>query len=203
MDFKDIIAGFITSLIIVFKRFLQLIFTPYKTMRKISKEKDYVQIFIILTLIFIYFRFSEIVKYGRFSSIPLFSIFLIQLIFTCFFFLLLSSFFIKNLKFKAFLFTFTYSLFPTFLWFLLNSWLYIILPPPRTMSFLGKGFSIFFIAFSISILVWRVILFYLAVRFSSKLSFYKITFMMIAYLFLIIPYSYLLYYFKLFKIPFL
>jgi hypothetical protein len=52
-------------------------------------------------------------------------------------------------------------------------------------------------------LIWKLILFYLAVRFSSRLSFFKIFYLILLYLSIIIPYSYILYSFKIFKIPFL
>lgn len=203
MDFKTIFISVLTSLIIVLKRFIQLIFTPYKTMRKISNETDYLQIVIIFIFIFIYFRFSDVVKYGKFSSIPLFSIFILQFMITCFFFYAFSCLFTKQIKFKPFVFTLTYFLLPTLLWFFSNSVLFLLLPPPRTSSFLGKGFSIFFITYSISLLIWKLILFYLAVRFSSRLSFFKIFYLILLYLSIIIPYSYILYSFKIFKIPFL
>jgi hypothetical protein len=81
--------------------------------------------------------------------------------------------------------------------------LYILFPPPRFPTLLGKGFSIFFIAFSISLLIWKFILFYLALRFSTKLSFFRLIYLIFLYLTWFVPYSFLLYYFKIFRVPFI
>jgi hypothetical protein len=97
----------------------------------------------------------------------------------------------------------SYSLFPTLIWFTTNSVLYRFLPPPRTISILGKAFSVLFLSFSISLLVWKLILVYLAIRFSSKLNFYNIVYIILLYLCIFIPYSLLLYHLKIFRIPFI
>ncbi|MEK7177313.1 MAG: hypothetical protein AAB705_00625, partial [Patescibacteria group bacterium] len=133
-------------------------------------------------------------------------LFIINVLLTAIFFYLLSKLFSKNKKeisFSSFIFTFSYSLLPTLIWFLSTSVLFIFLPPPRTFSILGKGFSIFFVAYSLSLLIWKLILGYLAIRFSSKQNFFKILTMAIYYLIWFIPYSIFLYQFKFFRIPFI
>lgn len=197
------VIDLITSFVLVIRNFLLLIFYPYKTMRKISLEKDYYQSAIIFALVFLYFKFIYFLRDKTFPATLIFLIFVFNIFLTIFFFYFLSKNFEKKLNFKSFVFTFTYSLFPTLIWFLSTSLLYIFLPPPRTLSLLGKGFSIFFIAFSLSLLIWKLILVYLAVRFSSKQNFLKIFYMIILYLIWFIPYSVLLYHFKLFRIPFI
>jgi hypothetical protein len=198
----------ITSFVLVIRNFFLLIFYPYKTMRKISLEKDYYQLFIIAGLVFLYFKFVYFLREKTYPATLIFIFFLFSFSLTIFFFYLVNRFFGSNkskneASLSSFIFTFSYSLFPTLVWFLSTSILYIFLPPPRTLSLMGKGFSIFFIAFSLSLLIWKLILVYLAVRFSSKQNFLRIFYMIILYLTWFIPYSVFLYYFHFFRIPFI
>ena len=196
-------TDFITSLVLVIRNFILLIFYPYKTMRKISLEKDYYQLIIIACLVFLYFKFIYFLRDQPYPATLIFIIFIFNFFLTVFFFYFLSKFTDKKVKWKSFVFTFSYSLFPTLIWFLSTSFLYIILPPPRTFSLLGKAFSLVFIIYSLSLLIWKLILEYLAVRFSSKQSFFRIVYMIILYLIWFLPYSILLYQLKLFRIPFI
>jgi len=208
MDFKNFLVNCLTAFVIVIKRFFLLILYPYKIMRKISLEKDHYQLLIITGLVFLYFKFIYFLRDKPYPATLVFFLFLFNFLLTVSFFYLFNKFFYsdqnkKETSFSSFIFTFSYSLFPTLIWFLSTSVLYIFLPPPRTLSFLGKGFSIFFIAFSLSLLAWKLILVYLAVRFSSKQNFFKIFYMMVLYLIWFIPYSIFLYHFKLFRVPFI
>lgn len=198
----NIIIDLLTSLIIVIRNFFLLIFFPYKTMRKISLEKDYYQLGIIFFIVFAYFKFIYYLRDNPYPATLLFIIFLLNFFLTTGFFYLLSRYSDK-ISYRNFVFTFSYSLIPTLIWFICNSILYILLPPPRTLSFLGKGFSIFYFAFSLSLLVWKLILVYLSLRFSSRLGFYRILYMILLYLVWFLPYSIFLYHFKLFRIPFI
>jgi len=206
MDFKKILVNFLASFFVLLKRFILLIISPYKTMRKISYEKDYYQPIIIISLVFIYFKFIYYLRDKIYPATLIYFLFIINVLLTVIFFYLLSKLFSNNKKeitFSSFVFTFSYSLFPTIIWFLSTSILFIFLPPPRTFSILGKGFSIFFVAYSMSLLIWKLIIGYLAIRFSSKQNFFKIIYMIILYLIWFIPYSIFLYQFKLFRIPFI
>ncbi|MEK7495206.1 MAG: hypothetical protein AAB603_01290 [Patescibacteria group bacterium] len=206
MDFKKILVNFLTSFLLLCNRFIGLILDPYKIMRKISLEKDYWQPGIIIGLIFIYFKFIYYLREKIYPATFIYVSFIINFLLTIIFFYFLSKLFGKNKKeitFSSFLFTFSYSLLPTLVWFLSTSVLFIFLPPPRTFSLLGKGFSVFFTAYSLSLLIWKIILFYLAIRFSSRQNFFKIIFMIIFYLIWFIPYSIILYQFKLFRVPFI
>lgn len=175
-------------------------------MRKISLDKDYSQPVIIIGLIFIYFKFIYYLREKTYPASLIYFSFVINFLLTIVFFYLLSKLFSKSKKkiiFSSFLFTFSYSLLPTLIWFLSTSILFIFLPPPRTFSILGKGFSIFFVAYSLSLLAWKLILIYLAVRFSTKQNFFRIFYMIVLYLIWFIPYSVFLYNFRLFRIPFI
>lgn len=175
-------------------------------MRKISLEKDYYQPALIIGIIFLYFKFVYYLRDKVYPATLIYLLFIADFLLTISFFYFLSKIFIKNKKevtFRGFFFTFSYSLLPTLIWFLTTSILYIFITPPRSFSILGKGFSIFFITYSISILIWKLILMYLAIRFSSKQNFFRIIYMMIFYLMWFTPYSILLYYFRLFRVPFI
>jgi hypothetical protein len=195
------IADFLSSLIIVFWYFIRLIFYPYKTMRKILKEKDIVQVFFIFFLVFLYLKFAYFLKDSPYPASFLFLIFLVGFFVTVSFFYLSSRFFEKDVKFISFLFGFSYSLLPTLIWFGTNSLLFLFLPPPRTNSILGQGFSIFYLAFSISLLAWKLILVYLTIRFSTGFSFWRIVYLFLLYLLIFIPYTLLLNLLKLFRVP--
>lgn len=203
MDFNKIIINSIASIIFVLKRFFLLIFFPYKTLRKISQEDDYSQLAVIFFFVFAYFSIAGGLRKFNLSVIIVFLFFFTHFLLTTLFFYWLSTLFNKNSSYKSFVFTFAYSLLPTLFWFITNSILFIIIPPPRSFSLLGKSFSVMFISFSLSLLIWKIILNYLAIRFSSRLSFYKIIYFIILYLCFFIPCSILLYSLKIFRIPFI
>lgn len=203
MDFRSASVEVLTSLIIVSRRFTNLITAPYKTVRRISSEDDFLQIGIIFFFVFLYFQFSHLLRNFSYRPSVVFLVFVINFLLTSAFFYSFSRFFGKRISLKSLIFTFSYGLLPTLIWFIANSLFYYFLPPPRTTSLLGKTFSIIFIAFSLSVLAWKIILFYLSVRFSTKLQFYKVVFLIILYLCVFIPYSLFLYHIRLFRVPFI
>lgn len=203
MDFNNLFFNFIASVLIVFRRFIFLIFTPYKTMRKISQEKDYLQLFVIGFIVIIYFYLSSFFRKQSAPFSLLFIIFLLSFSFTILFFYFLGFIFKKNISLSSFIFTFSYSLLPTLIWFFTNSFFYVVLPPPRTASILGQSFSLFFITYSLSLLFWKILLVYLALRFSTQQNFYRIIYYLLLYLLFLIPFSSLMYYWRIFRIPFI
>lgn len=172
-------------------------------MRKISLEKDYLQVFIIFLTVFIYFKFAYFLRVDRYPATLIFFFFTFNFFLSTTFFYFLSKITKKYNTYSSYLFNFSYSLFPTIIWFAANSVLYLFIPPPRTFSILGKTFTVIFIAFSLSVLIWKIILWYLALRFSTKAGFYQIIYLILLYLLWFIPYSLLLYYFKIFRVPFI
>ena len=204
MDFK-LVSSFLASLFLVIQRIIMLAISPYKTMRKISEETDYTQIVIIFIGIFIYFFSAN--KFRPYDYEPgiLFLLTIFHYGATVLFFYMAASIMQKEREFtfQSFLFTFLYALIPTIIWFSINSWLYMIVPPPTTFSFTAKSLSLVFIAFSIAMLSWKIILEYLAIRFSTKFSFYSIVYSILFYLVAVIPYSLFMYSLRFFRIPFL
>lgn len=200
MDFNKYFFNFFASFTIVLRRFFYLLFSPYKTMRKIALDKDKSQVFIILGFVLLYFYASGMFKENIFIY---YLAFLFNFSFTILFFYILAKFFKKDIALSSFITTFSYSLFPTLVWFVINLTLYLVLPPPRTTSILGKSFSIFFISFSLALFFWKIILTYLALRFSTRMHFYRIAYFIILYGLYIIPFAYLMYNLGISKIPFI
>ncbi len=203
MDFKSIIFSFFASLFLVLQRVIHLIFFPYKTMRKISLEKDLTQVGIIFFLVLVYFLTANTFRSFDYPPLFLFFVTCIHFLMAIIFFYGMTKFFNKDISFQPFIFTFAYTLIPTLCWFWASSFLYEILPPPRTLSILGRSFSVVYLTFSISMFIWKLILWYLAVRFSTKLAFYRIMYLMILFASIAAPYSIVLYGIKMFRIPFI
>ena len=67
-----------------------------------------------------------------------------------------------------------YTLLPTVIWFFTTSALFLLLPPPRTMSVAGIVFSGLFLVFSVTLLFWKLMLGYLTLRFGLKLDLARI-----------------------------
>ncbi len=203
MDFKNWLLDFISSLVIIFRRYLSLVFTPYKTMRKISLEEDWLQVYIVAGFITLYFYVRSFWIKLPFAPWLYILLFILDFAFTVVFFYLIGFILNKQTSWNSLIFTLSYSLYPTITWFLANSIFYILIPPPRTFSLLGRAFSIFFLTFSLSLLFWKIILVYLAIRFSTKLNFFSILYLILLYLLFFIPLLYAMYLFGFTLIPFI
>ena len=132
MDFKQVLVDLLVAGVFVIRRLLFLILAPYKTMRLIAQEKDFYQIMIIAFLILGYFFWAARIKD---FPLPFWLIFLAAVVnwsFLIGFFYGLAKFFDRRLRWESFVFTLSYSLLPTLIWFFGNSIFYAILPPPRT-----------------------------------------------------------------------
>jgi len=200
----------LSSLLNMWRNFFYLALTPYKTMRKISQETDYVQIILIFVLVYAYFIYANIIRQKTFhpfiistSSGISFFLFIFTFLLSIGFFKSIAHIFKIYPSFKKLLFLSSYSILPTLIWFFATSTLYLLLPPPRTVSILGQLFSFTFIVFSLTLLFWRAILLYLTLRFSYKAQFYTIVVSIFSFFAWFLPYSYLLYTLRFFRIPFL
>ena len=205
MDFEKIISRVGSSIVVFFHRVVRLALSPYKTMRSIARDDDMIQLALIILSIGGYFYIADKLRQYEHHPFLLFSLTLVHFLLTVGFFALLQMATTneKEIKIKPALLVFGYALIPTLVWFLANSWLYYVLPPPRTVSLLGKGFSILYISFSIAILIWKIITMYLAVRLVTRFTFYRIFYSLLLYGACMIPYSLFLYSLRLFRIPFL
>ena len=188
----------VVSFIIFIRRSIGLIFTPYKTIRKISIEKGWHDIIWIGVLGVLYFLITNSVRFwltGLLGAVGLF-------IGTVVFFSLLPGSGAWTERLQRMYKTWSYSFIPTLIWFYSTLLFYFILPPPRTTSLFGMVFSVFYIAFSGSLLVWKLILVYLSIRFSLRIHLYRVIYYMLIYLALSIPLWIYLYNCGISRIPF-
>lgn len=205
MDFNHIVSGIIASFIFFLRRVFFLIFSPYKTMREISHDEDMLQVIFIFLLIGLYFPFADNLRSYPHAPWILFLMTVFHYLITVSYFALFTILSTKEhrVKIAPFMLLFSYALIPTLIWFMVNTALFALIPPPRTPSFLGKGFSLVYVSFSIGMLLWKIIVTYLAIRYATGFRFFRIVYSMILYLIAVIPYSMLLYSLKYFRIPFL
>lgn len=203
MPFNNFLFSIIATCVLVLQRIVLLILYPYKTMRKIGLERDYGQIMVIALFIYGYLLAVNRVREYSYEPGILFLLTIFHYIASVLFFQFITSIFCQNktVDIKPFLFTLAYAIIPTLIWLGVNSILYYILPPPRTFSMLGKAFSILYISFSIAMLVWKVILQYLAIRFASRMPFYKIMYSLLLYIVIVGPYFFWMYVMKFFRMP--
>jgi len=188
------ISSFVASFLIVLRRSILLILTPYRTMRKISLETDKLQIFWIAFFVVTYFLTVGLVKILTF---------IVLFVSTILFMLAVGLSLKKKIKISSMLLTFSYGLLPTTIWFYMSLVLLYLLPPPRTQSLQGKVFSVLYVSFSLSLLLWKIILSYLAIRFSLKLGFYSTMIALIFYIGFIAILSYFGLTLGLSKVPFI
>lgn len=97
----------------------------------------------------------------------------------------------------------TYTLIPTLVWFFVTSIFYLVLPPPRTLSPWGKLYSLIYISFSMAVLLWKFILYYLTLRFGLRLDLGRIGIVTAILAPAIAFYSIIMYRYGIFRIPFL
>ncbi len=201
MDSEEAAASVISSTIMTVSSFFRLIYLPYKTMRTIRVRSAVINLLPIYILIIVYFLLTALVRGYRFAMIGL-SAAVINYMASILFFSFLPSKDTFPQRFNAYLRTWTYTLFPTLLWFYSNLMLYVVLPPPRTMSILGRSFSVIYLAYSVSLGVWKMMLIYLSVRFSSRTPVTRVMYYFLLYLVVFAPFWIFLYKLGISRIPF-
>lgn len=208
----DKIAVFIIRGLLLFLRnIVGCVNSPYTAFRSLSQKEDNIfqTVFIFLLVIF-YFIFASLLRVGvrnpflltvKFNTLFLGAVIgFLSLVLVIYYFGKLSG---GKGKLNTIFTLWSFTLLPTLIWFLATSLLYIFLPPPRTLTILGKLYSIAFIAFSLSIFFWKLILFYLTLRFGHKLDFFKIILVSLAVSLFIALYSLVMYRWGVFRIPFI
>jgi len=186
------------SFIIFFRRFIGLIFTPYATMRKISTEKELKDCIWIGIATVIYFLITNSVRFWINGLLGAFGLYVGSILF----FSLFPSSGMQKEKILRLIKTWSYTLVPTLIWFYSTLLFYFLLPPPRTTSLLGQAFSIFYIAFSGSLFIWKLILVYLSIRFSLRAHLYRVIYYLLLYFALSIPLWLILYSRGISRVPF-
>ena len=167
-------------------------------MRKISLESSWGELIWIYILTIVYFLITNAVRFWINGLLSALGLFVMSILF-------LSSLPAGGLfreRLNRMFMTWTYTLLPTLIWFYTTLLFYFLIPPPRTTSFLGKSFSIFYIALSVSLLLWKLILVYLSIRFSLRVHLYRVIYYMLIYLALSIPLWLFLYNNGISRVPF-
>lgn len=208
---ERVILALTSSFVFFGRNLIGCINAPYVTYRRLSNPKaDLIQTIFIPILVIFYFIFVATIRNGIQNP------YLLTVKFNLLFFASAGGFLFMLCLFylagklvggkgslRQIYTLWIFSLIPTLVWFFITSTLYLMLPPPRTISFWGKLYSVVFIAFSIAVLLWKVMLYYLTLRFSLKIDLYKITIVSTVVIPTIIIYSLLMYRWGIFRIPFL
>jgi hypothetical protein len=205
-------AVYFTKLFVYFLRnTVGCVNKPYITYRKLAEDKtDGLQTIYIMFMVLSYFTFASLLKTGirnpylltfKFNSLTL--AFISGFLLSVAVFILMGKLMRGETKMKQVFVLWSYSLLPTVIWFFATSILYIIFPPPRTFSILGKISSIVFISFSIGLLFWKVILYYLTLRFGLRFDLKRIFYTTAIFFPVISLYSLITYKMGIFRIPFI
>lgn len=183
---------------------------PYETYRRIVKEGSLWELVYIGITLSLYFIVASIVKTSFFRPYLLTQQFIVLMSATILTFLFVVTLFRGVGKFvgaqgtwKELAVAWGYSLIPTVSWFWMTSLLFVIIPPPRTTSTLGITFSIVYLLISACLLLWKIILSYLALRFSLRLDLAKILLVCVVVLPVLGLFSIGMYYAGIFRVPFL
>jgi len=201
----------IASLITFAKNACGCLNNPYVTIRTLSiKRQDFSSAIVMMVLTIAYFSFASLIRTGLQNPFLLtvrFNSLLIGALVGFLGMVALLSIGGKVLKgyinVASLIVLWSYTLLPTLLWFLVTSLLFIFIPPPRTMSFPGKVFSSLYLVFSMAVLLWKMILYYLTLRFGLRFDLSKIVVFSLIMVPFIGVYSWSMYRLGIFRIPFL
>lgn len=187
-----------------------LVTRPYETYRRIIKHGSYWEFVPLTVFIGSYLGVASLVKIAAFRPFMLTKQFVVlgtAVVVTYGLIVVLLWIFGKIAGGKGELKTialgWAYTLIPTTIWFLATSFLYMLLPPPRTTRPLGILFSVLFLLFSSVLFFWKIILSYLTIRFSMKLDLLRIGFVFCIVIPIVALYSIGMYRLGIFKIPFI
>jgi hypothetical protein len=207
MNVKDaLVVGCVTF----FQNMIGIVTRPYETSRRIANTARITELPVLAVVLMTYFAVSSLVKTAAFRPYLLTKQFVVLcsgagLLYLVAVFALWKASVIVGGKggLRRIAVSWAYTLIPTVVWFLITSLLFVILPPPRTSSIQGIVFSILYLVFSITLLFWKIILAYLAIRFSMKLDLIRILGASVIASPFIVAVSICLYRFGIFRVPFL
>lgn len=192
------------------RNLIGIIFRPYETYRRIVEHGNLFEIIYVAGCLTFYFAIASLVKTASFRP------FLLTAVFMKLAFAAAGSFLVAVAilwlasrlvggrgTLRGLALGWAYTLIPTLLWFLTTSLLYVLLPPPRTPSFLGVLFSLIYLVFSTTLFFWKVTLAYLTLRFGMRLDLPRILLVAGASLPFVAIYSFGMYRLGVFRVPFL
>lgn len=187
------------------------ILSPYVTYRSLAfSSGNLPQTVFIYFLIFIYFLLSSLLKNGLANpylltlrlNLLIFA-FLMGLATVLMLFYLGAKIFKTEFNLGRIFKLWSFSFWPTLIWFTFTSVMSVILPPPRSLTLMGKTYSFVYLALSLTLLFWKLILYYLTLRFALKFDLFKIIFYSFISFPILLGFSLLMYSLRIFKIPFI
>ncbi len=202
---------FLWSLEILLKNILGTFTHPYLTWKHISREKYVLPSLLMLIIALLVFSLRAPLKEGLpDSAYTAIATIFINLATSITGFLLISlTIYILARKFQSptsFLSlasTWIYTYIPTIIWFLATQSTYLLLPPPRSTSPLGILFTVLYLAFSISLLTWKILLLWLTFQITAQLKPSSAIISTSITILFVTLYSYFLFRTHLWGIPFL
>jgi hypothetical protein len=207
MDLSVLVSG---GLVGFAQNAIGITLRPYDTYRRIAKTRNRWELLAIGGLLLAYFATASIVKTAAFRPYLLTKQFVVLGSGAASTYLFVSALlwavgrrFGGVGEFTGFAIAWAYTLMPTVLWFWATSILYVVLPPPRTTSTQGVLFSLFYLGFSATLLYWKIILSYLALRFSLRMDLRQILLTVLVSSPAILLYGIFMYKMHIFKIPFI
>lgn len=187
-----------------------LFFRPYETYRRITRDGSLKEVVVISILIAFYFAIASILKVAAVRPflltekfVTLYAGAVSGIVISVGMLRFVGQLLGSKVPTRTLLVAWVYTLLPTLMWFLVTSVLSVILPPPRTPSFLGMLFSMLFIIFSVTLLWWKITLAYLVLRFGLKFDLKRNVIVAVCCAPALAGWSMLMYKWGVFKVPFL
>lgn len=199
------------SWLLFIRHLLGLAIKPYSTVRTVVDKGIWGELWIVVVLATAYLAFSSLLKTQTLHPLLLTKQFVLLSIGALGGYLLIVGILSvmvllqkqKNLKIKGVAVAWGYSLIPTGVWFFITSFLYVVLPPPRTESGLGVVFSLVYLTMSAVLFFWKAELYYLVLRFGLRLDLAKIILLTAIILPTVGVYSVIMLYLEIFRVPFI
>ncbi len=175
--YMDLLSVLIVSAVAFGRTAIGIITRPYETYRRIATHSKPGELVFVAALLAVYFALASIVKVAAFRPFLLTQQFIVLFMgaisgaLICSLSIMAAGRVLRvQVSFVRILIAWSYTLIPTAIWFLATSFLYVLLPPPRTTSVPGVMFSLLFLAFSATLLWWKVTLSYLTLRFTLRID---------------------------------
>lgn len=173
----DILGSVVVNGVSFGRTCIGLVTKPYETYRRIVHHGKSGELGFIALLLGLYFAIASMVKVAAFRPFLLTQQFVVLVcgalsgaLVATLSLAVAGRVFGARANLTALLLSWAYTLIPTVCWFFVTSFLYLLLPPPRTTSVLGVTFSLLFLVFSATLLWWKVTVSYLTIRFGLKLD---------------------------------
>lgn len=193
-----------------FRHIRGIVTSPYETYRDIEKRGRIGELVYIGLLVFLYFSLSSVVKIASFHPLLLSQYTLVLFLAALSGFGVIVSLLLiigrqvgSSATGMRLALLWGYTLVPTVVWFFFTSLLYVAFPPPRTTAATGIVLSIVYLVVSAMIFWWKLTLAYLTLRFGLKIDFGKIIIVVGIFIPVLALWTYTMYVFGVYKVPFL